>query len=170
MSSSTKGARHPAKPSAPEARTVDKEGLTLQLQSPHGRDTEQRHTLLLKSTLVASVILQQATAAMPMFSGCSQKDRVKAARNRLYHLQAEGGQRAVSQEVGALCLYQHYYYPSYRWPFQKTGDLEDKSQRKEKVPVGSPLMNTPLLTFGTYHLTAWFACFSPPPPVNLKCA
>lgn len=94
MSSSTKGARHPAKPSAPEARTVDKEGLTLQLQSPHGRDTEQRHTLLLKSTLVASVILQQATAALPMFSGCSQKDRVKAARNRLYHLQAEGGQKS----------------------------------------------------------------------------
>lgn len=49
--------------------------------------------------LVASVMLHQVTTVLAMFSGFSQRDTVKAARNRLYYLQSR--RWAKSNQLGS---------------------------------------------------------------------
>lgn len=145
-------ARNPSEPSTPEVRNHE-EGLTLKLWLPHG-GTQNQDTLFLKPSLEASVTLQQATTMLPVCRVPS-KDRVKAARNRVHNLKSR--KWAKSNQLGAghcTCI---------RITITQVTDgrfrrhLEKPEQRK--CSYGVTTSEHPLLTFGTYHLTAGFSCF-----------
>lgn len=127
--------------------------------------TQNKGTLFFKSLLETSVTLQQAITVLPV-SRVQSKDRVKAARNSSLPGKQKVGKEQSAGEQGTV-LASELLIPSYRWPFQKTGDLEKPEQRE--CSNGATIKEHPILTFGTYHLTAGFSCFTLSPRQSNMC-